>query len=308
MSRKIGLIIIILGFSYSLAFSQVRFPEFRTDDIELKFTKYLNGCMNDPEHTSDNELIYKLKGQIFNENEGYIPTASDGFNGKTTQSTPWETLSELVFAYMKKDVRKIKSLYNKSSQEKVSKVFEGENAQSAMQTLSECGKVKVLMGFEYQGGYMAVVETENLGINLNYFVIEKGKYRLSALADKSPVSWNIALYWKFRPQPFKTPTFLNIPDSISLTESKSFIFNLSASRNWLIVFRDIDGEPVFSYAQDGGMRDMDNSWQRVTLNISGKDFISKGKHTFYVIESNYPVQVVNPVMKTAAASFTIKVY
>lgn len=290
------------------ALAQFKFPEFKTENVELRFTKYLNGCMNDPEHTSGDELVYQLKGQLFNQDEGAIPQIANGFTGKTQMSTPWETLSELVYAYQKKDVKKIKSLYNKASQEKVSRVFEGEHASVALQTLSNCGKVNVLMGFEYQDGYLAVVESENLGINLNYFVPEKGKYKLAALNDKSPVSWNIALYFKFRPQPFKTPVLINIPDSISVNDIKNFIFGLSSPGNWLIVFRDKDGEPVFTYAQDGGLRDMDNAWQRTTLMINGKDFISRGKHTFYVIESNYPVQVVNPLMIKQAISFTIKVY
>jgi len=292
----------------SAVFSQTKIPEFKTSDVEIRFTKFLNGCMADPANTVGNELVYKLKGQVFSDEEGNIPLISEGFSGKTNQATPWETLSEIVAAYQKKDVKKIKSLYNKSSQAKVSSVFEGENAQNALSTLSQCGSVKVLMGFEYNDGYYAIVETENLGINSNYFVLEKGKYKLSVLTDKNPASWNLALYWKFRPKPFLTPLSISKPDSISISEVKNMIFGLSMQRNWIIIFQDKIGEPVLVYAQDGGYNDNDNKWQQVSILFNADKLINKGNKTLYVIESNYPIQVVNENMFEKALKFQLKVY
>jgi len=307
MKRKILIIIGFFAFSY-YGISQNLIPEFKTESIEIRFTKYLNGCMPDPENTIGNEYVYRLKGQIFKDNDGRIPSLQDGFNGKTAQSTPWETLSELVAAYKAKDVKKIKSLYNKSSQAKVSAIFEGENAQNALNTLSQCGEVKILMGFEYQNGYYAIVETENLGINSNYFILEKGKYKLSALADKNPASWNLALYWKFRPKEFLKPVKISKPDSIALNETRNMVFRLSSQGSWIIIFRDKAGEPVLSYAQDGGYRDNDNKWQQVSLSFGAANMIAKGNYTLYAIESNYPVQVVNDEMKSKALPIIIKVY
>jgi len=264
--------------------------------------------MPDPANTIGNELVYQFKGQIFKENQGKIPQKEDGFTGKTDQITPWETLSELVWAYRNKDVKKIKSLYNKNSQSKVSSVFEGENSTSALNTLSQCGEVKVLMGFEYQNGYYAIIETENLGITSNYFVLEKGKYKLSVLADKNPASWNIALYWKYKPKEFMQPAKITFPDSISITDTRNMVFDLTNQGNWIIVFSDKVGEPVLAYAQDGGYRDNDNQWKQISFPFKASNLISKGRYTLYAIESNYPIQVVNVGMQEKAKPISIIVY
>jgi hypothetical protein len=288
--------------------AQPKTPEFKTESIELKFTKFLNGCMSDSINTVGNNLVYNLKGQIFGQNGVLLPALSDGFSGNTNRSTPWETLSELVAAYQQKDVGKIKDLYTKESQQKVSQVFEGENAPKALEALSMCGKVKVMMGFEYKNGYYAIVETEKYGVNSNFLVLEKGKYKLSMLADKSPISWNIALYWKFKPEPFKKPTVTFVPDSISLSVPKEMVFNISTPKNWVIVFTDKLGSPVTVYAQDGGINDAENLAQQVKFVFDARSFVIKGDYTLYVLESNYPIQVVHEEMKDKASAIKIKVY
>lgn len=288
--------------------AQPKTPEFKTESIELKFTKFLNGCMSDSINTVGNNLVYNLKGQIFGQNGVLLPALSDGFSGNTNRSTPWETLSELVAAYQQKDVGKIKDLYTKESQQKVSQVFEGENAPKALEALSMCGKVKVMMGFEYKNGYYAIVETEKYGVNSNFLVLEKGKYKLSMLADKSPISWNIALYWKFKPEPFKKPTVTFVPDSISLSVPKEMVFNISTPKNWVIVFTDKLGSPVTVYAQDGGINDAENLAQQVKFAFDARSFVVKGDYTLYVLESNYPIQVVHEEMKDKASAIKIKVY
>lgn len=288
--------------------AQPKTPEFKTESIELKFTKFLNGCMSDSINTVGNNLVYNLKGQIFGQNGVLLPALSDGFSGNTNRSTPWETLSELVAAYQQKDVGKIKDLYTKESQQKVSQVFEGENAPKALEALSMCGKVKVMMGFEYKNGYYAIVETEKYGVNSNFLVLEKGKYKLSMLADKSPISWNIALYWKFKPEPFKKPTVTFVPDSISLSVPKEMVFNISTPKNWVIVFTDKLGSPVTVYAQDGGINDAENLAQQVKFVFDARSFVIKGDYTLYVLESNYPIQIVHEEMKDKASAIKIKVY
>ena len=292
----------------SSTYAQNSIPAFTTSDIELKFTKFLNGCMKDSLNTVGNNLLYKLKGQQFGENGINLPQISDGFTGKTNQATPWEVLSELIYAYQQKDVKKIKELYNSASQEKVVKVFEGENAQAALTALSECGKVKALMGFEYKNGYYVIVETEKYGINYNYLIKEKGKYKLSMLEEKSPLTWNIALYWKFRPKPLIKPNIVMMADSILLTEKKELVFKEANPKNWVIIFSDRVGTPVTAYAQDGGFNDEDNLSQQIKIAFEARALITKGIYNLYIVESNYPIQVVNEDMKEKAIPVKIKVY
>jgi len=306
--KKIIVITVIAFLSYYYTTAQNNIPVFNSTNIELKFSKFLNGCMKDSLNTVGNNLVYRLKGQQFGENGINLPLLSDGFSGKSNRSTPWETLTELVAAYQQKDVRKIKELYNSTSQEKVSKVFDGENAQVALDALSACGKVKVMMGFEYKDGYYAIVETEKYGINSNYFVKEKGIYKLSYLDEKSAITWNLSLYWKFKPKPFLQPAIVTLADSISFTETKDFNFKVSAAKNWVIIFSDRVGSPVTAYVQDGGYRDDDNLEQQIKLAFEAKILLSKGNYNLFILESNYPVQVVNEEMKAKAVPFKLKVY
>lgn len=292
-----------------LSLSQSIFPPFNKEQLEIRLSKSMPGIMDDEDNTKGDSLVYILKGQLFENKEGEIQKTTEGFNGQSNRSTPWETLTELLSAYESRDINKIIDLYDNSSQAQVEAIFKGQNAEQVLDQVSNAGDVYVLAGFEYKKkGYYAISETKNLGIVANYFVKVKGKYKLSALQDENPLSWNIALYFKFKPEPLVPPELISYPDSVNVNDDIKLEFQLKDEGRWIILFRETVGEAAVRLVEDNGTGDEDLSLGRVSISIQTKVYFNIGEYELLSQESNYPIQRVTTDIIPNALKIPIKVY
>ena len=291
MKNSFNIFLVLLFFSFP-SFSQNKYPVFKTEPIKLSFPKFMEGCIIDSLNTKNDSLFYNLNGYIFKTDKGHIQTISEGFNGNSQKVTPWETLTELLAAYQKKDVNKIIGLYSANSQDKIKNYLTGERSSEFLEYLSKIKKVTLLLGFEYLNGYYAIIQTD-YGIKTNYFIKENGQYKLSALDNNGPLIWNLSLYFKYKPEPLLKPTILTTIDTLKYDDNKDFSVKLNKKGNWLIVCENYPGNPVIFKCLDN-YPDMDNNNKDgiITVKITGKQFFTPGLHSLYIVESNFPVTMV----------------
>jgi hypothetical protein len=307
LNQSYLVILLILTLSCT-SIGQNKIADFKSKNLELRFTKHLNGCMDDPDNTVKDELVYELKGQKFDK-EGYtVQTVNSGFDGVTKRSSPWETLTELFAAYQSKDAKKILDLYDPKSSQKLKTILDGPDGAAVLDAFSKVTELKILMGFEYQNGYLAVVDGKEIGVQLNYFTKINNQFFLTQLDDKSPASWNIALYWKYRPEKLVAPILQTKLDSLSIKESKTLVFELGAPGNWITIFKDVEGQPTLFFLQDGSENDRNTSSKLVEIKMKGASLITTGKYKLFAVESNYPIRSVSKKMIENATKFEFKVY
>lgn len=301
-------VVVATLFNSALLKAQSVYPIFNSQKIQLTFSKAIPGIMDDVEHTVNDSLKYELIGQIFTDGEGKIQKLSEGFTGSTNRSTPWETLSELIAAYETRDVSRILELYDANSQGQVESVFLGSNAELIWNQLSDIGNIEVLAGFEYKNGYFAISESEKLGIVSNFFVKENGQYKLSSLDDSNSQSWNIALYFKFKPEPVLVPQLFAQPDSVSLGEDLELEIKLNKSGNWIILMNESVGEPTIRFIRDNEYGDLNSNPGIIKLAVPTKPYFNKGVTIIRLVESNYPIRSVAADIVALSGKLSIKIY
>jgi hypothetical protein len=146
--------------------------------------------------------FYTLTGQIFtNATDGRIQTTSEGFSGTTDKSTPWKTLTELLAVYQQgSDEKKIRSLYNASSQAFLDKIYGTPEMTAKMHThgLSMAG-MQAVLGFDFKDGFVALVKEAQVSgtsfMNTFYFVKTNGVYLVSTFRNSDKKIQNIEVFF-----------------------------------------------------------------------------------------------------------------
>jgi len=191
-----------LGAAKELIASDV-FPNFEKAPINFAVPTNTPACFSDPNFLVGTNYIYKLNGQIFsNPTEGHIQSVAEGFSGKTDESTPWKTLTELLAAYQNGNPEnEIRALYDDTSTNFLNMVYGSEQMKARYQTMTgSITGMQAVMGFDYSGAYLAEVRLNRKDGTYQfmpfYFVLKDNKYKLSAFQDTNtnPILTNIGLF------------------------------------------------------------------------------------------------------------------
>ena len=112
-----------------------------------------------------------------------------------------KTLTELLAVYQQgSDEKKIRSLYNTSSQAFLDKIYSTPEMTARMQSFgSSITGMQALMGFNFENGFVAFVkETKNSGTSNMmsfYFVKTNGMYLLSTFRNSDKKIQNIEVFF-----------------------------------------------------------------------------------------------------------------
>jgi hypothetical protein len=203
------LIITLLSVITFNAFSLDVFPKYETGLIVYSVPTNTPGCFSDPDFLVGTNYVYKLKGQVFlNPLEGHIQTLSEGFSGKSDESTPWKTLSELLATYQKgSSESEIRAIYSDLSGSFLSKVYSNEQMKSRYQAVGlSIVNMQAVLGYYYADGYLAQVRLTfkdgRQEVSQFYFVTDGVKYKMSSLRIKKmdPSLINIGLFLNKKPR------------------------------------------------------------------------------------------------------------
>lgn len=284
-----------------------RIPKFEVAPVEVAFSATFTGIQPDASHKSGDNLIYKFTGQVFGPGmDGQLQL--EGFSGKTDRKTPWETLTELVNAYKRKDYEKIMSLYSKVSRDDLDAMLAGDMKDKYLNHIGKIQSAQIIAGFEYKGGFLVIYQAKGIGMSTCYMTQSKKKFLITAFKDDGPESWNLSLYFKFKPEPMKQPELITKMDSFEVSDSKSFSFRLSKPGNWLVVFKDKVGEGTLYNAQDGSNGDVNKEEGVMDVEFNSRKVSSNKDYTLYAVETNYPVTMVTETLIKNAMRFGFRVY
>ena len=191
-------------------------PPFNPQPFKLHIPAFLPGIMEDASAELRNDtLIYNLVGQLF---AGRYKIAAT--SAPLPLINPWQTLYAMTDAYAKRNKQKIIDLYSPNSKAKIQNIVNGPNAAKFFEVVSKAApNLELLAGVNYQNGFAVYTQDAEFGLHENYIKKVGNTYRLSALSDKSPTGWNLALYLKFDPKPLLPVSNVSLPDSINMVDS-----------------------------------------------------------------------------------------
>ena len=180
-----------------------KFPNFSlsSQTIYIPIDK-IQGYQTDSTHQQGINVVYTIYGQLFTDTlQGHIQNVSEGASGTSDKTTPWKTLTELLFAYQTKNIEKVKSLYTPESQTKFTQTIlaNPEVKQRFIEYMGNIKGMEAFLGFEHKTGFLALVrvnngETSSVNINPFYFVKSGSQYLFSAMTLDEPIDSNIAVF------------------------------------------------------------------------------------------------------------------
>ncbi len=297
--------LVILGGLLLMALfaSPQNIPTFNPQPFKLYIPAFLPGIMEDASAELRNDtMIYSLEGQVFK--GGYKIAAT---SAPLPLINPWQTLYAMTDAYAKRNKQKIIDLYSPDSKAKIQNVVNGPNAAKFFEVVSKAApKLELLAGVNYQNGFAVYTQDDEYGLHENYMKKVGDAYRLSALSDKSPTGWNLALYFKFDPKPLLPVSNVSMPDSIKYDDSTTIRLTVPVAGRWVGVSL---GQPglLIMMAQDNGMNDFDPSPGRVAIHVKGNMFFNPGTYEFYIYSLNFPVQRVSMNFIKPELKYSIKI-
>ena len=208
-SIMFSMCVLILSLTTQSIQAQNAFPEFSTSETTIYLPiRAIDGYETDPEHEAGLNVKYTLENsQLFTDSaQAHIQTLAEGFSGTTDRSTPWKTITELVAAYQQQDIEGIRALFTINSQNKIDGILaDPETKQRYFDFMAAIETVTVLIGFEYKGGYFAMLEIGYRGMPQGnnvaptpVFLVKDGeKYVMSAIGlkdENNTMDANIALF------------------------------------------------------------------------------------------------------------------
>jgi len=180
------------------------FPVFTEQPIKISIPTNMPFYQHDKAFEVGSNVVYSVTGQIFtNAADGHIQTTAEGFSGKTDESTPWKTLTELLAAYQNgNQENEIRALYDdETSTNFLNMVYGSEQMKARFRTMTgSITGMQVIMGFDYSGAFLGEVRLNYKDGTYQempfYFVLKADRYKLSAFQDKNtnPMLTNIGLF------------------------------------------------------------------------------------------------------------------
>jgi hypothetical protein len=199
---KVLIWVAALGTAENVIASDV-FPSFVRNAIDFAVPTNTPGCLNDPSFLVGTNYVYKLNGQNFPASvNGHIQSTAEGFSGKTDESTPWKTLTELLAAYQNgSSENEIRALYDDASTNFLTMVYGNEQMKARFQAMGlSITAMQAVWGYDYAGGYLAQVRLSfkdgRREVSQYYFVLKGGRYKVSSLniPKPDPSLMNIGLF------------------------------------------------------------------------------------------------------------------
>jgi len=309
MKFILRLILTVIVFTFINGFilnAQYKSPSFTIEKIKLKFPAFLPGIMDDSTVATylNDTISYNLNGYLFKDKGYLVPVANYDENIKST--TPWETITEMTNAFLKKDTKTISNLYATTSKEKIDNLLNGSQKDAFLDYVSKAKNVTILGGIEYQKGFMVFTKDDTYGVHQNYLIKVGNQYKLEALDDKAATAWNIALFYKFNPKPMVTDIHVSLPDSIKLDDTVKVTCTVPKDY-WVSVYLNQPYGPTAMLIQDNGQNDLDPTPGKVSFMLKGISFVDTGMKNVYLASFNFPVQRVSPSTLVKSALHHIKV-
>jgi hypothetical protein len=184
--------IAILGTGISL-FASDTFPNFSKTTFDFAVPTNTPWSVMDTNALVGTNYVYKLSGQIFADPEsGHIQTVAEGFSGKSDESTPWKTLTELLAAYQKgSDKNLITSLYTANSSKFLNQVYGNDQYKLRFQNIGRSiVGMQAVMGYDFTNIFLAQVKLDfkagNHEVSQFCFALDGSKYKLIALDIQTP--------------------------------------------------------------------------------------------------------------------------
>lgn len=302
--KNISLFFLLLLFCFTVS-AQNLVPPFVPQDMQLDIPAFLPGLMNDPAATTKNDTLhYSLTGMIFR--SGYrIYSGSKNL----PHADPFETLFELVDAYIKKDKDRIIGLYNRSSSDAISKLLNGPEAGEFLNYVNATahGSLELFGAFEYQNGYLTFVRDNDGKVHPNYIVKEGSEYKLSTFTDNKATSWNLSMYFSAMPLPMVPLKTAIRKESMAASDSVMLQISVPTNTPYVALFTGKAGATAPLMVIDNSKADLNLTKGRVSFYVPGYLFSKEGENDFYLAAFNYPVSFVssNFFVKEAAHSISI---
>lgn len=291
------------------ATAQGDMPAFNLSTTTVRIPLNMPGIIPDPAHTEDSELVYTIKGQLFKDGAGQLPTVAEGLTLPTTRKTPWETLAELAEAQRTGSFEGTVALYTASSRAAIDRMLPPEQRSDYSAHVSQTEYISVLLGYEHAGGIAVVYEQAPLGNSNAMLKKTDDGYLLTAVEnDSSPMPWNLAMYAKYLPEPPGAADITAQPDSLPADSSGKLDFRLRKAGNWIVLWDGPVGEPTQYIVEDNGKWDADPADSKISFDFFANRVGRKGTIDLFAIESNYPIDKVTEEAVKTSLKLKIKVY
>lgn len=179
------------------------FPVFTTTPINITIPASIPGCANDIGHLIGTNYVYELDGQMFSHDKGHLQTVAEGFSGKTDESTPWKTLTELLAFYQNGGSKNdLAALYDETSTNFINLVYGTDEMKGRFQAFGHSiVGMQIILGCKYSDNYIAAYVRMDYrdghhDITPFFFTAAGAKYKVIALNIDKPVPsfQNIGLY------------------------------------------------------------------------------------------------------------------
>lgn len=271
--------------------SAQKIPAFDPQKVSIAIPAYLPGIMDDGSAVLRNDtLFYSLQGQVFPKG---TPLRSARRFPKP--ANPWEAVYEIATAYSLGDRKAILSLYDTKTRPMVDSLLQSKDAGVFLGTVRKAtvSDLRLMGGFSYRDGFLAVSRDTSFGPHLNYIVREGETYRLSSLEDDAATSWNLGMFYKYQPGPRIDIDSLGLPDSLRFRDALHIRVDLKARGRWVTVCPTTPNSQILHQAQDNGMNDLDPAVGKVWISINTGRFMSPGEYSFHVVSLTHPVDRVS---------------
>ena len=239
------------------------------------------------------------------------PIAIKPFNHKDT-TTLNKFIEKLVYVYKKQDLEEFKTLVDSNSLSMISSKPKKQQI-SLMSLYSQAINPVVYNVFKYSSGFVLTWGAENFQQPMQVYIVkEDDSFKMSKFhaSKDDEMFWNCNNFLKYYPFKKYSPKIIEQFKKIKKEDIKQLTFKLKKTKTYLNLFKK-ESEIVSLVAIDGyasenyRFKDHDPRAGFIKLKLGGRNFIKKGKHKIYYIESNYPLGKVNSALIRQSRSFNI---
>jgi hypothetical protein len=227
-------------------------------------------------------------------------------------STFKKYIEKLIYVYKSKNIKELIKIVDKNSESMItSKPLKQQ--QDLMSLYAQAINPVVHNVFKYHSGFIITWSAENFQQPMQVYVIKENEnFKMSKFhaSKDDEIFWNSNNFLKYYPFKKYNPKLLSQFSKINKNEIKELNFKLVKEKTYLNLFKK-DSQIVSLVAIDNydsknyKFKDYDSKLGLIKLKLGGRNFIKKGEHKIYYIESNYPLGKVTPGLIQQSKSFNI---
>ena len=176
------------------------FPTYALASYNIRIPIDTMGYTSDPEHEVCGTMaLYVINGMISPTSEGWLIDDVSGTNNCDNVNSPTAKLCKLFKAYKLGSIDSVIALYRTTDHYTIDTILARPGVRSYFQgAIDSITGIKLKMGFEYNGGFLAFVNVTYIGnseqIVPYYFVQENNQWVLSTFEDSLKITSNIGVY------------------------------------------------------------------------------------------------------------------